>query len=155
MSHTCAHVAPVPCASSIAIRAGSSSVAYALVTESENWLSTSYGVGAPRPHLIVARFESGLHAREQQRHDGGRQHRQRHAGGVGAPDQRPATEHDDHVDPDHEPRQAEPDDQPAPTPAVQARGSATRSHGSVCASSASRGRGFAAPPCGDSRSKPR
>jgi hypothetical protein len=24
------------------------------VTESENWLSTSYGLGAPRPHLIVA-----------------------------------------------------------------------------------------------------
>jgi hypothetical protein len=37
------------------MRAGSSSVAYALVTASEKWLSTSYGVAAPRPHLVVAR----------------------------------------------------------------------------------------------------
>ena len=37
------------------MRAGSSSVAYARVTASEKWLSTSYGVAAPRPHLVVAR----------------------------------------------------------------------------------------------------
>ena len=54
-SHTCAHVAPVPCASSMAIRFGSSSVASALVTASEKWLSTSYGVAPPRPHVAVTR----------------------------------------------------------------------------------------------------
>jgi hypothetical protein len=54
LSHTCAHSAPVPRARNIAIRAGRSSVAYPLVTASENWLSTSYGAALPRPHRSAA-----------------------------------------------------------------------------------------------------
>ena len=87
-------------------------------------------------------FERGLHACEQQRHDGGRQHRQRHAGGVGAADECPTTEHDDHVDADHEPRQAEQDDQPAPAATVQLSEHAAWPHSAVCASSACPGEGL-------------
>ena len=76
-SQTCAHCAPVPCASNRDMRAGRSSVTSSLSRVSANRARTSYGVaiaagGSP--------FEPRLYRSERERDHGRRQHRQGRAG---------------------------------------------------------------------------
>ena len=88
-SQTCAHSAPVPSASTRAIRAGSSSAGVAARRRSRRTgCSTSYGEGRPPLHDPGGEaLQPGLHRVERQRDDGGGEHRQTPGcGELGVPD---------------------------------------------------------------------